>query len=165
MTTAHIILGGRERPRCFACAQDRLACLDRLVTFGAHHACGVHAYALMANHVHLLATCCGGDTAEEFARAVGAGDGLCRDVEVRPIGPRRYLLGCMRYIELNPVRARMVERPEQYRWSSYRANALGYSDPAITPHPLYFAFGRSPQERRRAYARFVEQNRSGAGSP
>jgi len=161
MTTAHIILGGREGPRCFACAQDRLGYLDLLVTFAAHHECMVHAYALMVNHVHLLLSCSGDRTARQFARVVSTS----RGIEILPIRPRRYVLGCMRYIELNPVRAQMVERPEQYRWSSYRANALGYSDPAITPHPLYFAFGRSPQERRRAYARFVEQNRSGAGSP
>jgi putative transposase len=63
----------------------------------------------------------------------------------------------MRYIELNPVGAHIVERPESYRWSSYRANALGYTDPIVTPHPLYYALGRSPEARQAAYARLVRR--------
>ena len=83
-------------------------------------------------------------------------------LEVRPIHARRYLLGCMRYIELNPVRAGIVAQAEDFRWSSYRANALGYTDPIVTPHPLYYALGRSPEARRNVYARFV---RSGFARP
>ena len=48
-----------------------------------------------------------------------------------------YLLTCMRYIELNPVRASMVQDPGQYRWSSYRHNGLGQADSRITPHPVF----------------------------
>jgi putative transposase len=62
-----------------------------------------------------------------------------------------YLLECMRYIELNPIRAAMVEDPAHYRWTSYRANALGQTDPLIVPHPLYEAMGRCAAERQAAY--------------
>jgi hypothetical protein len=44
-----------------------------------------------------------------------------------------YLLLCQRYIEPNPVRAALVDDPVHYRWSSYRANALGQCDPLLTP--------------------------------
>jgi putative transposase len=73
----------------------------------------------------------------------------------------------MRYIELNPVRAAIVDQPGDYRWSSYRANALGHDDPVVTPHPLYYALGRTPQTRRRAYAHFVHRGfaRPGSASP
>ena len=57
----------------------------------------------------------------------------------------------MRYIELNPVRARLVRRPDAYRWSSYASNALGVEDPMITPHPFYFTLGRTREERLAAY--------------
>jgi putative transposase len=50
-----------------------------------------------------------------------------------------YLLLCQRYIELNPVRAGMVSDPGEYRWSSYRANALGKVDAVLSPHPLFLA--------------------------
>jgi putative transposase len=62
-----------------------------------------------------------------------------------------YLLACQRYVELNPVRAAMVEDPAHYRWSSYRANALGQADALLTVHPVYLALGRGPKERQGAY--------------
>jgi putative transposase len=63
----------------------------------------------------------------------------------------QYLLECQRYIELNPVRADMVEHPAEYRWSSYRANAQGGFNPLIKPHDVYEALASSQQERGRNY--------------
>lgn len=57
----------------------------------------------------------------------------------------------MRYIELNPVRANMVNDPAQYRWSSYRHNGLGQADERITPHPLYWALGKDEESRLAEY--------------
>src|SRR5438445_2282867 len=62
-----------------------------------------------------------------------------------------YLLNCQRYIELNPMRAAMVEDPAHYRWTSYRANALGQADSRITPHALYQSLGNDDKERQFAY--------------
>ena len=62
-----------------------------------------------------------------------------------------YLLTCTRYIELNPLRARMVEYPAEYSWSSHHANARGAPDILVTPHELYKRLGQSQQERQRAY--------------
>lgn len=62
-----------------------------------------------------------------------------------------YLLTCQRYIELNPVRAAMVKDPPDYRWTSYRANALGERDARLTVHPLYRGLGQSDKERQLAY--------------
>src|SRR5581483_11863483 len=62
-----------------------------------------------------------------------------------------YLLLCQRYIELNPVRAGMVRDPGDYRWSSYRANALGQPQPILTPHPLYLALRSDAHCRETAY--------------
>jgi len=62
-----------------------------------------------------------------------------------------YLLGCQRYIELNPVRANMVAHPAEYRWSSYRANAQGEADALVQPHPLYAALGSDAPTRQDAY--------------
>ena len=63
----------------------------------------------------------------------------------------RYLLTCYRYIELNPVRAHMVDKPDEYRWSSYRANAYGAANPILTPHRLYLSLGKDKQQRARRY--------------
>jgi putative transposase len=62
-----------------------------------------------------------------------------------------YLLACQRYIELNPVRARLVRAPEDYPWSSYRCNALGVAEPVIAPHPLYLGLADAEEARRSRY--------------
>ncbi len=62
-----------------------------------------------------------------------------------------YLLACQRYIELNPVRAGMVEHPAEYRWSSYRANAQGEADSLVQPHALYMALSEDLVSRQAAY--------------
>jgi putative transposase len=62
-----------------------------------------------------------------------------------------YLLSCMRYIELNPVRANMVAHPGDYRWSSFAYNAFGKPEPLLTPHPLYQALASDSSSRQRTY--------------
>lgn len=62
-----------------------------------------------------------------------------------------YLLACQRYIELNPVRAGMVEHPAEYRWSSYQSNAQGEPDSLLKPHSLYLALGKDAASRAAAY--------------
>ena len=62
-----------------------------------------------------------------------------------------YLLICMRYIELNPVRADRVAHPSEYPWSSYRNNALGQPDEWVTPHLEYRRLGKTDEERQAAY--------------
>ena len=67
------------------------------------------------------------------------------------IGADDYLLSCMRYIELNPVRANMVEHPAQYRWSSYACNALGVDNAIIKPHGLYLSLAGTAEKQQAAY--------------
>jgi putative transposase len=57
----------------------------------------------------------------------------------------------LRYIELNPVRATMVEDPAHYRWTSYRANALGQTSPLLVPHSVYLPLGGTDKARQAAY--------------
>jgi putative transposase len=123
--------------------------------------CPLHAYALMGTHVHLLLTPLRTGGAMPLVRALGAAS-----FDASPVYTRRHVLACMRYIELNPVRAALVRDAAHYRWSSYRANALGEADPLVTPHALYCALGRSPEERQRAYRRsFAAGVRSPARRP
>ncbi len=67
------------------------------------------------------------------------------------VSTEQYLLTCMRYIELNPVRAGMVENPFDYRWSSYHCNGLGEASTLIRPRLEYHALGRTPEERQKYY--------------
>jgi len=176
--TQHVVQ--RSRATCFSCADDRVEYLKWLSVYSEECECAVHAYVLMANHVHLLMTPANGTSGSDLAEALcgryqqyvaeryGHEPALWdAGREIRPVHARRYLLACMRYIELNPVQASIVAQPADYRWSSYRANALGHDDPVVTPHPLYYALGRSPETRRRAYAHFVHRGfaRPGSASP
>jgi putative transposase len=160
----HVIQRGRLRSACFFGEEDCVAYLGWLGRYATRFGCSVHAYVLMGNHVHLLLTPSrtGGvaglmrSLGERYARYVDAthhrGSALWEDrYEAVPVHVRRYLLSCMRYIELNPVRARVVAWPGQYRWSSFRANALGQNDALLTPHAYYCALGRDAESRQAAY--------------
>jgi len=138
----------RGRGACFSGEDDRLAYLERLRRFSAVLECPVHAYVLMGNHVHLLVTPARAGGGTELLREL---DGRAEELDATPVVASRYLLLCMRYIELNPVRAKLVRSAVDYRWSSYRANVLGEDDGLVTPHPCYYALGRTPQARRAAY--------------
>jgi putative transposase len=159
----HLTQRSRARFACFSSARDRRAYLAMLGEHAAQESCALHAYALLDNHVHLLATPARSGAATRMMRALAARyarhlreeEGLearwDEGFEAEPVRARRHLLACMRYIELNPVRARLAREPAGYAWSSHRANALGADDPLLTPHPLYYALGRDPAARQAAY--------------
>ena len=186
--TLHVVLRGRARSACFSCAADRTAYLRALRECVESEQCAVHAYALMGNHIHLLFTpahtagaarlmpAIAACYARHLATAYGHEDSVWEEpYDASPVHARAHLLVCMRYIEKNPVRAGLAARPGDYPWSSYRANALGEDDALVTPHPHYYSLGRSPDERRAAYAALfartgeritpVSRRRSGSLSP
>jgi putative transposase len=70
----------------------------------------------------------------------------------------QYLLTCMRYIELNPVRATMVEHPGEYKWSSYHANAQNDCDGLIESHPTYLELGLDAAVRQAAYRELLKNH-------
>jgi putative transposase len=134
---------------------DRAEYLFRLASASRKLSVAIHAYALMPNHVHLLATPDTGDGVGRLMQAVGSG--YVRSFNARNrrtgtlwdgryysslVGSDRYLWNCYRYIELNPVRAGIVVRPEDFRWSSHARNALGAPDPVVTPHSAYLSLAR-----------------------
>jgi putative transposase len=160
----HVIRRGAGRALCFFDDLDRIAWLGWLAEDAGRAGCAVHAYVLMANHVHLLLTPSHQDSVaalmemlrarhrEYVAEIHDRHDAIWDErYESWPVYRRSYLFSCMRYIELNPVRATLVPRPEEYRWSSFRANALGQADAAVKPHPFYYALGRTPLARCAAY--------------
>ncbi len=174
----HLVQRGRDRAACFCDERDQLAYLELLGRGLERFACALHAYVLMGNHVHLLVTPARAESVARLMRALGSryarhladahgaeGPGWDEHAASPPLYARRQLLGCMRYIELNPVRAGIVRRAGDFRWSSYRANALGRADPLLTPHGAYCALGRSAAARcaayRASFGRAAQSPRSG----
>lgn len=160
----HVIQRGNNRHACFAAETDPRFYLDCLHEAAQRYECAVHAYVLMTNHVHLLVTPTHAGAVSGFMQHIGRRYVQYFNFQYRRTGTlwegrykaslveaEAYLLTCYRYIESNPVRAGMVRDPGDYRWSSYRCNAWGQTDAAITPHALYTALDADPDARRRAY--------------
>lgn len=160
----HIVQRGHNREPCFFAEEDYSSYLHWLGEALTETGCALHAYVLMTNHVHLLLTptkaeavpkllICLGRRYVQYINQAYRRTGTLWDSRYKSsaVQGETYLLACQRYIELNPVRAAMVKDPAHYRWTSYRANALGQRDARLTPHPLYRTLGQSDKERQAAY--------------
>lgn len=152
--TQHIVQRGNNGQVCFGRDADFAAYAHWLREASERFSVSVHAWVFMTNHVHLLATPAGSDAISGMMQHIGRRyvqyfnhqwgrtgtlwEGRFKSCLVQD---QKYLLQCYRYIELNPVRARMVDDPAEYRWSSYRANALGVESSLQAPHSEYLALG------------------------
>ena len=160
----HIIQRGNNRQACFYADQDYQFYLEWLGKYAEETGCAIHSYVLMTNHVHMLLTPDKAESVGQMMKKLGQRyvqyvnrtyrrSGTLWEGRFRSclIQDETYLLTCHRYIELNPVRAGMVEHPADYPWSSYHANGQGKGSTILEPHPLYAALGRSNIERQAAY--------------
>ena len=161
----HIIQRGNNRQPIFVGREDFELMLTLLADNAQKYAVAVHAYVLMDNHFHLLATPSTADGLPQMMQAVGrryvqhfnrrhARTGTLWEGRYRStvLEPERCLLPCMVYLDLNPVRAGLVAQPADYAWSSH-AHWLGRrTDRLLTPHALYWALGNTPFAREAAYA-------------
>ncbi len=160
----HIILRGNNRQPVFNAGEDYRYFLDKLKDSANKHQCDIHAYVLMTNHVHLLVTPHTEEGISKMIQMLGryyvhyfnatySRTGTLWEGRYKAslIDSETYALLCYRYIELNPVRANMVQHSSEYPWSSYRTNALGdYSD-LVTPHSTYWALGHDEESRQENY--------------
>ena len=160
----HVILRGNKREVIFIADEDYQFYLDKLGELSEKHKCAIHAYVLMSNHVHLLITPKHENGISKLMQSMGRYYVQYFNYQYQRTGTlwegrykatlldsENYLLTCYRYIELNPVRASMVKHPADYRWSSYRCNALGESNKIITSHSLYQRLGKNKEQRHYQY--------------
>jgi len=160
----HIVQRGHNRASCFLEPSGFELYLGLLNELHASFHCRIHAFVLMTNHVHLLVTPDEPDAASELMRRVNlrfvqamnrnygrTGSGFEGRFWSSVVETANYFLTTHRYIELNPVRAGMVRRPQDYRWSSHATNAFGSPCPFIEPHAEYLTLGRNPDRRHAAY--------------
>lgn len=160
----HLIQHGNNRSACFYAEEDYLFYLDNLKLQAEQHGCAVHAWCLMTNHVHLLVTPSKPESASLMMKGLGQRfvqyinrtydrSGTLWEGRFRSclLQEEDYVLACYRYIEMNPVRAGMVEHPAEYRWSSYGANAHGLPSAIIEANPLYTQLGETADLRASAY--------------
>ena len=156
----HLIQRGNNRQAIFFADEDYTVYLDKLKDFSEKYQVKVHAYVLMTNHVHLLVSTEHEGAISKMMQSIGRYYVLYINKTYQRTGTLwegrykstlvdsdNYLFTVMRYIEMNPVRAGMVEHPVDYPWSSYQANALGKSIRLLTPHEQYMQLGDTFTER------------------
>jgi putative transposase len=154
--TQHVVNRGNNRCDIFRDEEDYLFFLLALRDASLRHQLDVHAYALMTNHFHLVATPRTASGLSDAMHIVGtkyvgyfnrryARTGRLFEGRFKSsvIDTETYWFTCMRYVELNPVRAKLVSDPSDYRWSSYRSNGFGVHDRLIVPHSSYLSLGES----------------------
>ena len=167
--TFHLVRRGRNREPCFLGAEDHALYLSLLVQFARETTTAVHAWVLMGNHVHLLVTPGAAGSPSVLMHRVGLAYGRATNRRygrtgtlwedrfyASPVDSDRYVLACSRYIELNPVRAGIVDHPADYRWSSYHDNTQSDRDGWLVPHPAFLALGGSPSEAAAHYRRLFD---------
>ena len=162
--TLHVVQRGNNKSEMFREPSDYRFFLKLLRHESARHDVAIHAYALMNNHFHLMATPADAAGLSTMMQSVGRTyvpvynlkhqrtgtlwEGRFRSFVIDNDG---YWLKCLRYIELNPVRAGMVSTSHEYRWSSARAHVEGREDELLTPHALYMRLGATAIERQQAW--------------
>ncbi|MCI0516332.1 MAG: transposase [Woeseiaceae bacterium] len=167
----HIVQRGHNRSAVFGDAADYYYYLKNLIEWKNNYRIGVYAYCLMTNHVHLvLVPHEDGSAVSRLMRRLSARQGRRVNRLDNRLGTLwsgrfkssvvdtdRYLMACLRYVELNPVRAGIVARPEDYPWSSY-AQRLGLTrDKWLDSDPVTANLGATLAVRRQAYAAFVAE--------
>jgi putative transposase len=165
----HLIVRGNNRSTCFFSDQDRHVFLRYLEEAAESCSCAIHAYVLMTNHAHLLATGNEAGAISRLMQSLGRRYALyVNHIHGRTgtlfegrfkssvVDSESYFFTVMRYIELNPVRAGMVDHPGRYRWSSFRQNASGAPAGLLVAHREYERLGDNPAARRQRYLAFFE---------
>jgi putative transposase len=160
----HIVQRGHNREPCFFAQDDYHAYLHWLGQAIEQHGVSLYAYVLMTNHVHLLLSATLPQAIPRLIMSLGRHyvqhinrtyrrTGTLWDSRYKSslVQTEGYFLACLRYIEINPVRAAMVADPGDYRWSSYRFHAFGAPDKGLTTHPVYLALAADDLGRQRAY--------------
>jgi putative transposase len=161
----HLVQRGHDRKPCFFSEADRRWYLAELGDAARQFGCEIHAYVLMTNHVHVLATPVDPRSLwltmkrlnQRYVRRINRRLGRTGTLwEGRykscVVDSDSYLLSCYRYVERNPVRAGMTTRPADHLWSSHRANATGEPDPLVVPHAAYLSLATTERRRQAAYA-------------
>ncbi len=162
----HIVVRGKGAKPCFSYDSDYQFYLESMKKAAATFNCQLHAYVLMPDHVHMVVT----PEAEfgisnmmqslrrRYARYIkttyhGNEPLWGSSYKSSLIDSRNYLFACMCYVEVNPVRARIVDVPSEYKWSSYHANAYNKEPGIVTHHAMYTELGRDDESRCEAYLR------------
>ena len=167
----HVVQRGNNRQACFAKDADMAAYASWLGEYAEKFSVESHGWVFITNHVHLLLTQRVDSGVSKLMQTLGrlyvryfnyAYQRTSTLFEVlyksSVVQQDAYLLSCPRYIELNPVRAGIFRDPGDYKWSSYRAHALGLKPKMWSPHPVYSELGENSHERQSCCRDWVDES-------
>jgi putative transposase len=170
----HVLQRGNDNQPIFRDDDDHRRFLEFLRESAKFYRVAIHAYVLMPNHVHLLATPSDEDGLAAMMQKVGrlyvpwfnnkygrSGTLFQGRFRTSVVDASAYFLACVRYIELNPQRNQLAFDPLEYPWSSYAHHAGVRPDPLITDHAKYWELGNTPFQREAAYIELAQQGMSG----
>lgn len=165
----HILSRGNNQQVIFHKDRDYQEFLDILSFYKKKYGFEIYHYVLMGNHIHLIVKIPDGKALSEAMKGIkwryvqyyrknygGIGHFWQERFKSFLIQEGRYLLECGRYIELNPVKARIVEEPKSYYWSSYRVYGEGEKDYLIDFSPEYLGLADSNSDKQRLYREFIK---------
>ncbi|WP_294992598.1 transposase [uncultured Stenotrophomonas sp.] len=174
----HVTQRGVNKRAIFMDDIDRQLFLQLLHRAFVKHHIALHAYVLMDNHIHLLATPSthpglaqamrmqGNSYVQAFNQRHGRSGPLWQGrFHSSMIDSDAYLLSVHRYIELNPVRAGMATTAEDHPWSSVHGNLQRRTDPLLTEHPAFQALATGKRQRTALYAEFLRDANASADLP
>ncbi|MDD4980052.1 MAG: transposase [Candidatus Omnitrophica bacterium] len=137
----HLITRGNQKREVFKCREDHLFYLSLLKKFKRKHNFRAYAYCLMPNHVHLLGEMDDHLLLSSFMHDLNRAYTLYFNNKYEEVGhlwqgrfksmiitKDNYLIECINYIELNPLKAGLVKQLSEYPWNSYNARVLGKDD-------------------------------------
>ena len=166
----HVLQRGNNRQPIFGTVRDREVFLGALAHSAAQFGLALHAFVLMDNHFHLLATPSTPEALPKTMQALGrryvrhfntvhGRSGTLWEGRYRStvLQARAHLLACMAYMDLNPVRAGLVEQASDYAWSSYGIYAGLRTDFQLSVPALVWALGNTPFARESAYRDLVQR--------
>ncbi|NOZ20487.1 MAG: transposase [Planctomycetes bacterium] len=171
----HVTTRGNNREKIFLDEDDFRRYKTLLRRYRNKFHFKLYSYALMPNHVHLLLETCADGSISKIMHALNTAYAVYFNSKYDHVGhvfqgrfhsavvdSETYLLRVMRYMDLNPVRAALSKRPDEYDWTSYRRYAAGAADDLVTRHDMYENLGKQDRKRQRVYREFVEE---GIGQP
>lgn len=169
----HVIQRGNNRQAIVRTDADRRAWREILAESLETHGVTLQAYVLMDNHFHLLLTPPSPQALSRMMQSLGrryvgghnalhgrSGTLWEGRYKCSPVETEAYFLACMRYIELNPVRAGMVLHAGEFLWSSAGHHLGLRQDALVSDHPVYWQLGNTPFERERRYRDLLEAGMS-----
>ena len=167
----HVIQRGIDRQICFTSDADMAAYANWLAEGAQKFEVHLHGWVFMTNHVHLLLTPQHDKAVSKLMQFLGrlyvrrfnynyARSGSLFEDRFKSclVQDDIYLLTCLLYIELNPVRAGMVTDPGDYPWSSYAAHGFGNNISMLTPHRLYLSLGETKSARLNNYRKLIGES-------